>query len=217
MRTEKISTVCAVVFVAAVIGGAAGCGPSLSHTVPDDLLKRLPKSSQRSVYQARTVVTIAIDRKGSVKRQVDNSLREIDRIQEKIAEAEKRMDKASGNKKGHIALEIAMLEAKTDYLHEVIDHQDIRAELTEWELALAKAQFELSKAQLVKKHSIAFSGDLADFEQQVEELKADVAAKRKEVEAEAAELKQEEEIWLSAKKRYYSAIGESSKGWWTEQ
>ena len=82
---------------------------------------------------------------------------------------------------------------------------------------LAKAQFELAKVRLVKKHSIAFSGTIEEFEEQVKDIQADVSSLRKEVDSEAAALKVEEEKWLSAKKRYYSAIGESSKGWWTEQ
>lgn len=194
-----------------------GCGPSLSNTVPDELLKRLPKSSRRSVFQAETVVTIAIDRRGAIKRTVDNSVREIDRTRQKIKDAEKRRSKVSGDKRANIDLEIDMLEAKIDYLYDVIDHQDIRQKLADWELVLAKAQFELAKVRLVKKHSISYSGSVEDFEGQVNDIKADVDGLRKEVDAEAARLKIEEEKWLAAKKRYYSAIGESSKGWWTEQ
>lgn len=194
-----------------------GCGPSLSHTVPDDLLKRLPKSSRRSVFQAETVVTIAIDRRGGIKRTVDNSVREIDRTREKIKEAGKRRSQASGDKKANIDLEVDMLDAKIDYLYEVIDHQDICQKLADWELVLAKAQFELAKVRLVKKHSISYSGSVEDFEGQVNGIKADVDGLRKDVDAEAAVLKVEEEKWLASKKRYYSAIGESSKGWWTEQ
>lgn len=196
---------------------APACGPSVSQTVPDDLLKRLPKSSRRSVFQAETVVTIAIDNKGSVKRKVDNTLREIDRTHEKIAKAEKEQSKASGNKAANYDLEIDMLEAKIDYLHEVVGHQDIRAKLSNWELVIAKAQFELAKVRLVKKHSISYSGTVEDFEEQVKDIQADVDDLRKDVEAESAELKLEEEKWLAAKKHYYSSIGESSKGWWTEQ
>jgi len=204
----------AVIATALALGG---CGPSLSHTVPDDLLKRLPKSSRRSVFQAETVVTIAIDRRGAIKRTVDNSLREIDRTREKVRAAKKRRSQASGDKKANIDLEIDMLEAKIDYLYDVIDHQDIRQKLADWELVLAKAQFELAKVQLVKKHSIAYSGSVEDFENQVKSIQADVDGLRKEVDAEAARLKLEEDKWLAAKKRYYSSIGESSKGWWTEQ
>lgn len=206
-------------FCVAIVCGLAApaCGPSVSQTVPDDLLKRLPKSSRRSVFQAETVVTIAIDNKGSVKRNVDNTLREIDRTREKIKKAEKEQSKASGNKAANYDLEIDMLEAKIDYLHEVIGHQDIRAKLSDWELVMAKAQFELAKVRLVKKHSISYSGTVEDFEEQVKDIQADVDDLRKDVEAEAAELKLEEEKWLAAKKRYYASIGESSKGWWTEQ
>ena len=39
---------------------------------------------------------------------------------------------------------------------------------------------------------------------------------RKEVDEDAAELKREEDEWLAVKKKYFSSIGESSKGWWTE-
>ncbi len=204
-------------FLSLIAFVVSGCGPSLHYTVPEDLLKRLPKSSRRSVFQAETVVTIAIDRKGAIKRTVDNTEREIDRTLEKIKKAEKEQARASSSKKAQYDLEIEMLEAKVDYLHKVIDHQDIKMKLAQWELVLAKAQFELAKVRLVKRHSIAFSGDEEDFVQQVNDIKADVEDLRKEVAEADAELKVEEQKWLAAKKRYYSSIGESSKGWWTEQ
>ncbi len=196
---------------------AGGCGPSLSHTVPEDLLQRLPKSSRRSVFQAESVVTIAFDGKGAVKRKRDTTLREIDRIGEKIEDARKRRSGASGDKADEIGLEIEMLKAKRDYLHDVVAHQDIHMKLAAWKLTLAGAQFELAKVRLVKKHSIAFSDSVEDFEAQVEDIKADVNELSREVDAEAAALKLEEEKWLAAKKRYFTRIGESSKGWWTEQ
>lgn len=202
---------------ALVVLFAGGCGPSLSNTVPDDLLKRLPKSSRRSVFQAETVVTIAIDRKGGIKRLVDSTLREVDRLREKIKAIGKERSKATSDKRSRYGLEIDMVEAKIDYLYELIDHQDIQMKLADWELVLAKAQFELAKVRLVKKHSIAYSGTIEEFEQQVKGISADVDDLRKDVEREVAKLKVEEEVWLAAKKRFYSAIGESSKGWWTEQ
>ncbi len=55
--------------VALLAGSLGGCGPSLSYTVSDDLLRRLPKSSRRAEFQAKTVVTIAVDRKSTVKRE----------------------------------------------------------------------------------------------------------------------------------------------------
>jgi hypothetical protein len=207
----------AVVFCALVALAFGGCGPSLSLTVPDDLLQRLPKSSRRSVFQAETVVTIAIDRRGAIKRLVDSTLREIDRIGEKVKQVEAERSKASSDKRSRYDLEIAMLEAKVDYLHELIDHQDIQRKLADWELVLAKAQFELAKVRLVKKHSIAYSGTIEEFEAQVNAIRADVDGLRKDVDKEVARLKVEEDKWLASKKRYYSSIGESSKGWWTEQ
>lgn len=207
-------TACATVLALAVL--VSGCGPSLSHTVPQDLLKRLPKSSRRSVFQARTVVTIAIDRKSAVKRKINSTKREIEKTREKIKAAEKERGKTSARESDQIAMEIMMLEAKVDYLHDVIDHLELKAELAEMELVLAQAQFELSKVQLVKKHSIAFGGDEEDFVDQVKSIQEDVNVFRKDVEEDAADLKREEEAWLAVKKRYYSSIGESSKGWWTE-
>lgn len=207
----------AVVISALVALAVGGCGPSLSLTIPDDLLKRLPKSSRRSVFQAETVVTIAIDRRGAIKRLVESTLREIDRTREKIKQLESERAKASSDKRSRYDMEIDMLEAKVEYLYDLIDHQDIQRKLADWELVSAKAQFELAKVRLVKKHSIAYSGTIEEFEAQVNDIRADVDDLRKDVDREVAKLKVEEDKWLAAKKRYYSSIGESSKGWWTEQ
>jgi hypothetical protein len=206
-----------LVCISTLVGFLIGCGSSLSQTVPKELLQRLPKNSRRSVFQAETVVTIAIDNKGKIKRRKEGYLREIARTKEKIKEVDERLDKASGDKVRQIEMEIDMLESKIEYLDFAADHQDIRMELAEQELMLARAQFELSKARLVKKHSIAFSEDVEDFEEQVAAEREKVKDIRREVKQETEELKREEERWLAAKKHYYSAIGESSKGWWTEQ
>jgi len=193
------------------------CGMSLRYTVDEDMLQRLPKASKRSVYQAETIVTIAIDAKGAVKRKIDNALKENDRLDAKIDEVKAQRGKASGDQVTKLGLEIRMLEAKQDYNEALVDHQRLVLKLSDRELLLARAQFELAKAQLIKKHSI--QGDMAveDFEGQVRDIQARVAEFRKDVDEEAAELKEEENRWLEAKKAYYSAIGESSKGWWTEQ
>jgi hypothetical protein len=217
-RTQAFHRIALAVTLAAMVGGGLpACGASIRYTVDEDLLQRLPKASRRSVYQAETVVTIAIDAKGAEKRKVDNALRENDRLEAKLAEAKLRRAKAAGNQVATIDLEIRMLKARLAYNDELVDHQRIRIKLADKELTLARAQFELAKARLVEKHSISSSASVKDFEEQVTDIQAHVLKFRKKVEADAADLKEEEARWLEAKKAYYSAIGESSKGWWTEQ
>lgn len=205
-----------MILLAVFLGGFIGCGPSLSLTVPDDLLLRLPKNSRKSVFQAETLVTIAIDHKGSIKRQIENTELEINRTKIKIDESKKARSAATSRTADKITLEIHMLDVKVDYLEDYLDHQHTVYKLADKELLLAKAQFELVKVQLVKTHSIAFNKDEADFVKQVKKIEAHVKDFRKKVDAEAAELKRSEEKWLAAKKEYYAAIGESDKGWWTE-
>jgi peptidoglycan hydrolase CwlO-like protein len=214
--TQPKSALAPIVFFAIVLGGLVGCGSSLSLTVPDDLLQRLPKNSRKSVFQAETLVTIAVDHKGSVKRQIDNAELEISRTKTKIDESKKERKAATTRTADKINLEINMLEVKIDYLYDYLDHQHIVLKLADRELLLARAQFELVKVQLVKKHSIAFNKDEEDFVKQVKKIEEDVNDFRKKVDAKAADLKKSEERWLAAKKEYYAAIGESDKGWWTE-
>ncbi len=206
-----------VAVVSAVFGlPSGGCGGSLSHVVSEDLIKRLPKNSRKTVFQSETVVTIAMDRKSLEARKIKSLQRDIARTEQKIKLVEKERNTSSGTKADKLEREIDMLHEKVEYLEEVIDHQRERLELADKELTLAKAQFELSKVKLIKKHSIAFDGDESDFVDQVRSIQEDVEGKRKEVGQDEARLKRKESEWLAAKKRYYSSIGESSKGWWTE-
>ncbi len=186
-----------------------GCGPSLSYTVPQETIQRLPKGSRRSVFQARTVVTIAVDRKATIRRQKEVIKRDIEKIHQKMDKARKDGDK-------HLDLELTMLDFQVDYLKDKLDHQDTLQEMADRDLLLSKAQFELAKAKLVKKHSVAFDGEVSEFEAQLKDIRAAADEYRKKVDSEAAELKAVENQWLAAKKTYFSAIGESSKGWWTE-
>lgn len=211
-RTRGVLLGAALVLAA----GEAGCGASLSKTVPPDLIQRLPKNTRRGVFQAETVVTIAVDRKANVKREIDNAEREIDRTKEKIREAEKRRAAAPGPEAEKIDLEIKMYQARIDYLDESLGHLAMRLKLADKELLLARSQFELEKVKLVKKHAISFDTPVEDFEEQVQDMQAEVDRYRKVVDEDAAELKREEEKWLEVKKAYFSTIGEGTKGWWTE-
>lgn len=195
---------------------ATGCGPSLSYTVEPELLRRLPKKSRRSVFQARTVVTIAIDRLSSIRRQIDSTRRDIDRIKEREDKIEKEMETAGPRESQRRRGEIQVLDARKEYLEHKIDFLEEKHDVAEYELLLAKAQFELAKVRLVKKHSIAFDGDEADFVEQVKDLQQEVDERRKDLQGEEAELKRREQEYLAVKKKFYSSIGESSKGWWTE-
>jgi ribosomal protein L11 methylase PrmA len=157
-----------------------------------------------------------VDNKSSIRRQIENAELEISRTKTKIDEVKKGRSGATTRTADKINMEIHMLEVKVDYLEDYLDHQHTRYKLAEKELLLARAQFELVKVQLVKKHSIAFNKDEADFVKQVKKIENHVNEFRKDVDAEAAKVKRSEERWLTAKKEYYAAIGESDKGWWTE-
>jgi cell division protein FtsB len=210
----RIKTACLVViFTAATL---LGCGASLSYSVDQSLIRRLPKSSRRSVFQAETVVTIAVDQKSTTKRQINGAKREIDRTEERVKNLENSQDSAAAREVDKINMEIDMLEAKVDYLDDKVDHLYYVLKLRDKELLLAKAQFELAKVKLVKKHSIAFDGSEEDFVDQVRSLQEEVNEFRLDVEEDAVDLKLSENEWLVVKKKYYSAVGESSKGWWTK-
>jgi hypothetical protein len=210
----RIKTACLIVFLTAMM--LLGCGASLSYSVDQSLIKRLPKSSRRSVFQAETVVTIAVDQKSTTKRQIDSAKREISRTEGRIENLKKRQESAAAREADKIDMEIDMMGAKVDYLEDKVDHLRYVLKLRDKELLLAKGQFELAKVRLVKKHSIAFDGSEEDFVDQVRSLQEEVDEFRMDVEEDAADLKLSENEWLAVKKKYYSAVGESSKGWWTE-
>jgi hypothetical protein len=212
MTTRKTAYLIAILTAALL----TGCAGSLSYTVDQSLIKRLPKSSRRSVFQAETVVTIAVDQKSTTKRQIDSTKREIARTEERIQDLKKRQEAAAAREADKIDMEIDMLWAKVGYLEDKVDHLYYSMKLRDKELLLAKAQFELAKVKLVKKHSIAFDGSEEDFVDQVRSLQEEVNEFRMDVEEDAADLKASEDEWLAVKKRYFSAVGESSKGWWTE-
>ncbi len=194
----------------------SACGPSLSETVPDGVIQRLPKASRRSVFQAETIVTIALDRRSSVTREIQNLDRERRRTGELLRLADKRKDKASGAEEERIEQEIEVLEAKEELLERQIEHQEIVLELTEYEVILARAQFELAKVRLVKKHAIKFGEDEEDFVEQVQSIQEDVNDQREEVAEDEQELKEQEESFLALKKKYNMMDGEPSKGWWAQ-
>ena len=135
MTTRKTAYLIALVTALLLIG----CGGSLSYTVDQSLIKRLPKSSRRSVFQAETVVTIAVDQMSTTKRQIDTTRREIARTEERIENLKKRQEAAAAREADKIDMEIDMLWAKVGYQEDKIDHLYFVLKLRDKELLLAKA------------------------------------------------------------------------------
>lgn len=173
----------------------AGCGP-LSETVDRDLLREITIENKLLLFDAENDVSIAIDEREQIQRQIYQTKIDIGDAEAQVDEAAS--DEGRANEKGDaqraqlsaMAREVYLLEI--DYLEEYLAFLREKVKAQEDLIMVALAKFELAKAKLVKKNNVrgAQDIDLVDFEEQVDkyieramESRADLAEREKEVDA----------------------------------
>ena len=99
-----------------------------------------------------------------------------------------------------------------------MDHRARAEDQERARLIVAKAQFELAKARLVKKNNVPGASDieLADFEAQVEEYKEDVNDTDEDIAVAEAEMATKEEAWVAKSEQLAAATGGALGSRWLD-
>ncbi len=149
---------------------AAACGPP---TVDTRVLTPLPRAARAPAAEAeRGVIT-------AERRLVDarDAARKAGADLQAAVEAIARVEAANGNS--------AFVHTDKAYKVQLLAKRDLQVELARRRLALAKARYELAKAQVVDDNSLpeSVSIDLQDFREEVEDAATHVAEGDRAVEA----------------------------------
>ncbi|MEZ4273269.1 MAG: hypothetical protein R3C68_18075 [Myxococcota bacterium] len=189
----------------------SSCG--LAHTVDRDLLRHVSLSNKLLLFDAENNLSIAIDEKDKIDKQILEVRRDIraaysqrDAAREDEDRADDRGD-AEAVRLAIMAQDVA--EMKIDYLRGYVDFLDEKRDVQERHILLAQAQFELAKAKLIKENNVkgAEKVDLEDFENQVKkwvevakDAQADLAETSKELDA-------ERQAWLGQREKLRELSG----------
>ncbi len=190
--------------------------------VDSDVLEKITIENKLLLFDAENELNIAIDARDQV---VD----EIAQIRDDIRRAEKKREvavrdgeifesKGDERRRELAALRRTTARAQIDYLEARLEWAEERLDRQRRELVVARARFELAKARLVKKNNVpgASDIDLADFEAQVEDLRADVGETDDDIEDAELEMKAREQNWVAESKALQEASGGALGSRWLD-
>ncbi len=200
---------------------ATACG-GLSYTVDRDLLKDVSIENKLVLFDAENDVSIALDERESLKKQVSEARQDIvdakAKIKEAKSDAERAAEKGDANAQSVGDLAEEAYDKKIDYLNERIGFLKRRLEAQERLIYVAWSRYELAKAKLVKKNNVRGANDveIADFEEQVDKFvelaKEDTEALKQDEEA----LQAAQQEWLAEREKLQTASGGGLGSSWVE-
>lgn len=207
--------------IAVLALSASACG-GLSYTIDRDLLKDISIENKLILFDAENDVSIALDERESLKKQVNEARQDISdakaKIKEARADAERAQEKGVANAQSVGDLAEDAYDKKIDYLNDRIGFLKRRLEAQERLIYVAWARYELAKAKLVKKNNVKGANDveIADYEEQVDKF-VELAKEDTEVlKREEAELNASQQEWLAQREKLQAASGGGLGSSWVE-
>lgn len=203
-----------------------GCG-GLSYTVDRSLLKDISIENKLLLFDAENDVSIALDERENIRKQMQETRQDIADAKAKIKEAKSDAERAvqKGDKNAEQIGDLAedVYEKKIDFLRERISFLRTRLDAQDRMVYVAWARYELAKAKLVKKNNVRGSNDvdLADYEEQVDKYVETAKEDAESVKQDEAELAKVQQEWLVEREKLLAASGgglgsswvEDSSGW----
>ncbi len=210
---------CASIALVSLLVSACG---GLGYQVDRDLLNEVSVENKLTLFDAENDVSIALDEREQIRREIQLVKQEIEDTEKQIEEAREDADRAADKGDAEREQVAVMAEEvfylKKDFLKEQIGLLRERLSVQESYIYVAFAKYELAKAKLVKKNNVrgAQDIDIEDFEEQVDEyvLKArDMNQDFAEYEQEVEQVKQ---AWLTRREELQKASGGGLGSPWAE-
>jgi hypothetical protein len=204
-----------------VIAVNVGCG-GLSYTVNRGLLKDISIENKLILFDAENDVSIAIDERENIRKQMQETRQDIADAKAKIKEAKSDAERATlkGDKNAETIGDMAedVYEKKIDFLKERIAFLRSRLDAQDRLVYVAWARYELAKAKLVKKNNVrgASDIDLADYEEQVDKYVETAKEDAESVKQDEAELAKAQQEWLVEREKLLAASGGGLGSSWVE-
>ena len=199
----------------------AGCG-GLSQTVDRDILKEITIENKLLLFDAENDVSIALDEREALQREIHNVKQDVIDADAQVAEAESDAGRAydkNDDKKGQLSEAAAeVFRLKIVYLQEQLGFLRSKLKAQDSLILVARAKFELAKAKLAKNNNVRGAADieLADFEEQVDDIVAKAKATFEDLGAYEKEVEAIKKQWLDRREQLMAASGGGVGSPWAE-
>ncbi len=197
----------------------SGCGMT---RVGQSTLEGLPLESKLDLIEAENDLFIAIDAVDEAAIRVNEAREDYQNSELRIDEAEESLRRATeANTAKLIDIgRLSVLEAKQrrEFLSSWLDAQKTALELSEAKLQLAEAQFERTKAIIVKKANVEGSQDidLAKFDRQVSNFQEEVDEAIEAFSEDNREAEKYRSVWYSTRHKLAKNTGGGQGSPWVE-
>lgn len=199
-----------------------GCG-SLSHTVDRELLADITIENKMMLFDAENDVSIAVDEKEQIQRDIRETKQDIQDAEAQITEAnsdQKRAEQKNDAKAVELAeLSREVFHCKVDYLEAHLDYLRERLHAQEGLVRVSLAKYELAKAKLVKRNNVRGAQDveLADFEMQVDAAVENAKETQTELSAVEKEVLTLRDVWKKEREALAQKSGGGAGSPWAEE
>lgn len=202
-------------------GGLAACGP-LSHTIDRELLRDVSVENKLILFDAENDVSIALDERENLRRQIMDLRQDIRDAEAQILEANSDRDRYSekGDQQRVTVSELAVdvYELKIDWLEERIGLARERLSMQDRLIMVAAAKYELAKAKLVKNYNVRGAGDLEliDYEEQVDDHVEQAKSSQGDLTEAEAVVAEAEKVWQAKREELRKASGGGQGTAWAD-
>lgn len=210
-----------LLFCGLVSGLVPACG-GLSYTVDRDLLNHISIENKLLLFDAENDVSIALDEREALKKQMSETRQDIAdakaKIQEAKADAERAQAKGDANAETVGDLAEDAYDKKIDWLNERLGFLRKRLEAQDRLVYVAWARYELTKAKLVKKNNVRGANDveIPDYEEQVDKYVELAKEDAESLKVEEEELNKAQQEWLTERAKLQAASGGGLGSSWVE-
>jgi hypothetical protein len=210
------------VILALTLGAMVACGGPVSLRVKPSLVKALPVESRIDLLDAENALFAAIDSLDEARDDVENAEAESDAAGDRIDEAKDQRKKAREAKDSGASdvaeLAIAEAQERKKYLKVQLRvlHKDVEGR--EADLDVARARYELARAQAVKKAALDGSQKMKveDYEAQVAKLEERAKAVHDKADAMRQDAETQKQSWTDSRAALAKASGGAQGSTWVE-
>jgi len=197
--------------------GQLGCA-GLWHRIDRDDLDRIPNDEKLALFDAENEVIIAKDNIEAVEREISDGREAVERARVKIKALEENPDVAGISSPDVLELYREWAKLRYELREDEMRHSYVKREVADEELWLARAHYELAKAQLVHDHDPERGADVdvEAFEGQVQDWEAKVAERQAELDESRIIREEVRSRYDDVSKRLQEASGGAFGGPWAD-
>jgi len=194
-----------------------GCA-GLWHRIDRDDLDRIPNDEKLALFDAENEVIIAKDNIEAVEREISDGRESVERARDKVKALQDNPDVAGITSPDVLDLYREWASLRHDVRKDQMRHAYVKREAADDDLWLARARYELAKAQLVHDHDPERGADVnvEGFEGQVQDWEAKVAERQADIDESRIVLEEVRSRYDDVSKRLQEASGGAFGGPWAD-